>query len=155
MTVWFIKNQILITVIFAWASAQLIKTFLYFKIEGEFRAERLVGSGGMPSSHSSTVCALCVSAFCIYGIHSFEFAISFVLALIVMHDAMNVRLETGKQAKIINAIIQNPMFDFSGKAFEQNLKELIGHTPLQVVCGAILGITEAALLQLIVFNLSK
>ena len=153
MTQWLIRNQILISVIVAWALAQLIKTFLYLRLEGHFSAERLIGSGGMPSSHSSTVCALAVTAFFLYGIHSFEFAISFVLAVIVMHDAMGVRLETGKQAKIINAILMDNPFGLKGDVFDQKLKELVGHTPLQVVCGAILGIAVAAVIQFIAVDL--
>lgn len=153
MAHWFLRNQILITVITAWALAQIIKAFLYLRIEGEFRAERLIGSGGMPSSHSSTVCSLAVAAAFIYGIHSFEFAISVVLAIIVMHDAMGVRLETGKQAKIINAMLMENPFSWKGEVFEQNLKELVGHTPLQVVCGAILGVVIGLVMHWIAIGL--
>lgn len=140
MADWIVRNQILICVLVAWALAQIIKTFLYLHIEGEFRAERLIGSGGMPSSHSSTVCALTVMALYRYGVHSFEFAVSLVLAIIVMHDAMGVRLETGKQAKVINAMLMENPLEWKGEIFEQHLKEFVGHTPLQVVCGAVLGI---------------
>ena len=153
MTQWFLRNQILITVITAWALAQIIKTFLYLHIEGKFRPERLVGSGGMPSSHSSTVCSLAVTAAFIYGIHSFEFAISIVLAIIVMHDAMGVRLETGKQAKVINAMLMENPFSWKGEVFEQNLKELVGHTPLQVLCGALLGIVIGLLMHWLAVSL--
>ena len=104
-------NQILITVIAAWASAQLLKTLITLWIERRFVPERLLGPGGMPSSHSSTVCSLAVSTAIIYSIHSFEFCISLVLAMIVMHDAMNVRLETGKQAKILNEMMKNKYFN--------------------------------------------
>lgn len=143
-------NQILISVIIAWALAQLIKTFLTLWIEKRFVPERLIGPGGMPSSHSSTVCALLLSSFFIYSIHSFEFSISLVLALIVMHDAMNVRLETGKQAKILNAMIRDNPFDWKGEVFEQHLKEIVGHTPTQVVCGALLGFAVALIVDIAV-----
>ncbi len=144
-------NQILVSVIIAWAGAQLIKTMLTLWIEKRFVPERLIGSGGMPSSHSSTVCALAMSTAFIYSVHSFEFTISLVLAMIVMHDAMNVRLETGKQAQILNAMLKENPFEWEGEVFEQHLKELVGHTPTQVVCGALFGIAVALIVDLIVY----
>lgn len=144
-------NQILVSVIIAWAGAQLIKTMLTLWIEKRFVPERLIGSGGMPSSHSSTVCALATSTLIIYSVHSFEFTISLVLAMIVMHDAMNVRLETGKQAQILNAMLKENPFEWEGEVFEQHLKELVGHTPTQVVCGALFGIVVALLVDWTVF----
>ena len=140
-------NQILISVVIAWFGAQLIKTLLTLWIDKKFVPERLIGSGGMPSSHSSTVCALAVSTAFLYSVHSFEFSISLVLALIVMHDAMNVRLETGKQAQIINAMIKDNPFNWKGDVFEQHLKELVGHTPTQVVCGALFGVLVAIIVH--------
>lgn len=140
-------NEILISVVIAWFGAQLIKTLLTLWMEKKFVPERLIGSGGMPSSHSSTVCALAVSTAFLYSVHSFEFSISLVLALIVMHDAMNVRLETGKQAQIINAMIKDNPFNWKGDVFEQHLKELVGHTPTQVVCGALFGVLVALIVH--------
>lgn len=140
-------NQILISVVIAWFGAQLIKTLITLWIDKRFVPERLIGSGGMPSSHSSTVCALAVSTAFLYSVHSFEFSISLVLALIVMHDAMNVRLETGKQAQIINAMIKDNPFNWKGDVFEQHLKELVGHTPTQVVCGALFGVLVAVIVH--------
>lgn len=142
-------NQILITVIAAWASAQLLKTLITLWIERRFVPERLLGPGGMPSSHSSTVCSLAVSTAIIYSIHSFEFCISLVLAMIVMHDAMNVRLETGKQAKILNEMMKNNPLHIKGEVFEEQLKELVGHTPTQVICGALLGVAVALIINYI------
>ncbi|MDD5833396.1 MAG: divergent PAP2 family protein [Clostridiales bacterium] len=142
-------NQILITVIAAWASAQLLKTLITLWIERRFVPERLLGPGGMPSSHSSTVCSLAVSTAIIYSIHSFEFCISLVLAMIVMHDAMNVRLETGKQAKILNEMMKNNPLHIKGEVFEEQLKELVGHTPTQVICGALLGVAVALIVNYI------
>ncbi len=146
-----VNNQVMITVVIAWATAQILKTLIYLRVEKTFRPERLVGSGGMPSSHSSSVCALATSAAFMYSVHSFEFTISFVLAAIVMHDAMGVRLETGKQARVLNALLEENPFEWQGEVFEQNLKELVGHTPLQVVCGAVLGVLIAVILELTVF----
>jgi hypothetical protein len=100
----------------------------------------------MPSSHSATVCALATSTGIIYGGGSFEFAIAVILAIIVMHDAMGVRRETGIQAKIINEMLE--AFTNMGKNMspEEKLKEFVGHTPLQVLAGAILGILVALLI---------
>ena len=109
--------------------------------------ERLYGSGGMPSSHSSTVCALTTSAAYCYGLGSAEFAISFVLAAVVMYDAMGVRRETGKQAKLLNLIMEQDFFKFDNELFQKRLKEFVGHTPLQVAAGAVLGIVLAVIME--------
>ena len=135
-----LKYQLIVTIVVGWSLAQIIKTLIILRIEHRFVPERLIGSGGMPSSHSSTVCSLATAAAYLYSINSFEFAISAVLAIIVMHDAMGVRLETGKQAKVLNARLQENPFAWEGEVLENHLKELVGHTPLQVVCGAILGV---------------
>ena len=105
----------------------------------------MIGSGGMPSSHSATVCALATATGMVYGGGSFEFAIAVILAIIVMHDAMGVRRETGIQAKVINEMLE--VFTNMGKKMspEEKLKEFVGHTPLQVLAGAILGILIAVM----------
>ena len=100
------SNTIFLAAGWGWLSAQIIKTLLHLFITKKFVAERLIGSGGMPSSHSSTVCALATAAYIEYSAASFEFAISAVLAIIVMHDAMGVRRETGIQAKLLNDMIK-------------------------------------------------
>ena len=107
-----------------------------------------MGSGGMPSSHSSTVCALVVSSGLCYGVSSFEFAVSFILAAIVMYDATGVRRETGKQAKLLNMIMEQDIFKLNMEQFQEKLKEFVGHTPLQVFAGAILGVILALLVNL-------
>lgn len=125
----------------AWAIAQLAKVILYTIVNREFKFERLVGSGGMPSSHAATVCALVTSSVKQFGVGSFEFAISFILAAVVLYDARGVRLETGKQAVTITAIIDH--FLKEGTIIELpefELKELIGHTPFQVLIGSLMGI---------------
>ena len=101
-----LQNQILISAICGWFVAQFLKTLIHLFLTKNFVAERLVGSGGMPSSHSATVCALSTAALISYGIGSFEFTISFIFAVIVMHDAMGVRRETGIQAKVLNELIE-------------------------------------------------
>ena len=126
--------------------AQILKTLIYTLMTKRFEPERLVGSGGMPSSHSSTVCAMAAASGQIYGLGSFEFAVTVIIAIIVMHDAMGVRLETGKQAKLINEIVET-FKTMNGKTLaEEKLKEFVGHTPLQVLMGAILGIAIGILM---------
>ena len=139
-----IHNRMLVAAVLGWAVAQVVKTLIDLGLNRRINFERLVGSGGMPSCHSATVCALCVAAGYDYGLDSAAFAISTILAIIVMYDARGVRRETGTQAEIINQMMdffrlpQNGEF---GIQFDQEkLKVLIGHTPLQVICGAILGI---------------
>lgn len=134
-----LNNQVLVSSILSWTAAQILKTIIDFKLNKNFSAERLVGSGGMPSSHSATVCALATSTALCYGFGSFEFAISFVFASIVMYDAIGVRQETGKQAKLLNLLLEEDLFKFSNLQFQETFKELVGHTPIQVLAGAILG----------------
>lgn len=143
------SNKLLMSSVIAWAAAQLIKTALYGILFREFKAERMWGSGGMPSSHAATVCCLTTSAIVHYGVGSPIFALSLILAAVVLHDARGVRYETGKQAKLITTITefiekteQNPdIFP------EVELKELVGHTPLQVAVGSVIGITIGLLVR--------
>ncbi len=138
-----LSNRLLIAAVCSWASAQVIKTIINFALTRSFSPERLIGSGGMPSSHSAFVTALVSSAGIHYGLGSAEFAISFVMAFIVMYDAVGVRRETGKQAELLNEIMA-VFQDYEGfPSAEDKLKELVGHTPLQVLFGAILGIVIA------------
>jgi len=154
MKVWndIFSNQVLISSCLGWLVAQVMKTMIDMWYNRRFTPERLYGSGGMPSSHSSTVCALATSsAFC-YGLGSFEFAVSFIFAVIVMYDAMGVRRETGKQAKLLNMIMEQDFWRFDNPdAFQEKLKELVGHTPLQVLMGAILGILIAVFTKNVIF----
>lgn len=140
------SNQVLLAGAAGWCVAQVLKTIIHLLFTKEFVAERLVGSGGMPSSHSATVCALTTASFMVYGISSSEFAICFFLALIVMHDAMGVRRETGIQAMVLNDIIK--VLDDMGSDMppQDKLKEFVGHTPFQVLVGGILGILLAILI---------
>ena len=143
-----IHNQVFMSAVCGWFVAQVLKTLIHMWFNRKFVAERLVGSGGMPSSHSATVCALATAAGMEYGGGSFQFAIAAILAIIVMYDAMGVRRETGIQAKILNEMIE--MFTNMGKemSVEDKLKEFVGHTPLQVLIGALLGILIAVLMYL-------
>ena len=140
-------NQILISAVVGWVVAQVLKTMIDCALNKSFHAERLVGSGGMPSSHSSTVCGLTTGALLKYGAGSFEFAVSFVLSMVVMYDAIGVRRETGKQAKLLNSILMENPLKLNAEVLQEKLKEYVGHTPLQVAAGAILGIGLALLLD--------
>jgi acid phosphatase family membrane protein YuiD len=148
-----LENQVLISSVIGWTVAQVLKTIIDCALNKSFNAERLTGSGGMPSSHSATVCALTTSAALCYGLGSFEFAVSFVVAMVVMYDAVGVRRETGKQAKLLNWMMsENPfklkLNELNAEIVQETLKEYVGHTPLQVVAGAILGIAIALLVNL-------
>lgn len=137
------SNEIFISAALGWLVAQILKTIIHTALTKEFVVERMVGSGGMPSSHSATVCALATSTYLQYGSASFEFAIASFFAIVVMYDATGVRRETGIQAKVLNEMIE--LFSNMGKGvnIEDKLKEFVGHTPLQVFAGAVLGILIA------------
>lgn len=141
-----IHNKMLIAPVIGWASAQILKTIINFIVSREFNPERLVGSGGMPSSHSATVMGLVYAAAYCKGFDSFEFPMALTFAFIVMYDAMNVRMETGKQAVILNLFLKNEEFNQKLKDTDLKdkpgliLKEYVGHTPIQVVVGMCLGL---------------
>jgi len=136
-------NEIFISAAVGWLVAQILKTIIHMALTKTFVAERMVGSGGMPSSHSSTVCALATSTYFRYGSASFEFAMAAFFAIVVMYDAIGVRRETGIQARVINEMLD--LFSKMGKgvSMEDKLKEFVGHTPLQVLAGALLGVLIA------------
>ena len=137
------SNYVLIATLSGWFSAQFFK-MLVTLIKDKSLDLRLMlfSTGGMPSSHSSTVCSLFSASAILYGFGSFQFAVCFTLAVIVMTDAVGVRQETGKQAKILNRIIEE-MFSGDHEKSEKALKELVGHTPFQVAMGALVGIGTA------------
>lgn len=139
-----LQNHLIINALAAWAAAQIIKTIIYAFAHKELDWERLFGDGGMPSGHSATVTALAVTAGLEHGLSSGVFAIAAILAIVVMHDAMGVRLEAGKHAKALNELMD---LVISGEMSpDDKLKELLGHTPLQVLFGAALGLVVALLL---------
>lgn len=137
-------NFVLVTAISASLTAQLIKVLLNLFIFHRFIAERMWGAGGMPSSHSATVCAMVVATGRYCGVNSAVFAVAAVLSIIVMYDAMGVRYETGEQAKLLNRMFSEWM-DQESEALPflkngKKLKEMVGHTPIEVLTGAVLGI---------------
>lgn len=144
-------NPILITAVASWTVAQVLKVIINAIINKEFCIERLFGDGGMPSGHSATVTSMATVTALIYGLGSFEFAVTAILAIIVCHDAMGVRQETGKQAVILNELIE--AFEALSKKDlpEVKLKEFVGHTPIQVAVGIALGIANAFAMYYLVF----
>ena len=144
----FFSNYVLISAICAWFVAQFLKVVVTLIKEREFKPKVLLFSlGGMPSSHSATVCALFTAAAIKCGFNSFEFAISAVLAMVVMTDAMGVRWQTGEQSKVINKIVKQ-LFGGNHEESATALKELVGHTPFQVLMGAIVGVATPFVTQL-------
>lgn len=139
-----LRNDILLAGIFSWLTAQILKTILYAVINKELDFTRLLGDGGMPSAHSATVTAVAAMTGFLCGFDAPVFAIAGIVAIIVMHDAMGVRLETGKQAKLLNEMVA--LFEALGHpklSMEKKLKEFVGHTPTQVLAGMLLGIAVA------------
>jgi acid phosphatase family membrane protein YuiD len=149
-------NYILMSAIVSWISAQVIKTLLYLVFKRKFRAERLFGAGGMPSAHSAMVCSAVIAVERTCGFASPEFALMLIFALIVMYDAMGVRRAAGIHAKEINRM-NSALFSLADffapdtdsppeKMNFNELKEYLGHTPFEVLGGAILGVVIAFIL---------
>jgi hypothetical protein len=116
----------------------------------KFSLERLFGDGGMPSGHSATVVSVAVATGLYEGFDSALFAVAMIVAIVVMHDAMNVRYQAGKQAELLNVMAD--MFEkLTGADLpnEEKLKELLGHTPLQVFAGCLLGIATAIIMYIV------
>ncbi len=135
----FFSNSIVSAILISWLAAQLIKVAIVLITSKKLDLSRLYGAGGMPSSHSSLVSTLVIMALRTEGIGSTAFAISFAFAIIVMYDATGVRRQAGEHAKRINILIEEWMARNNMK-IDNNLKELLGHTPFEVIMGAILGI---------------
>lgn len=128
-TDFFLRNSILNAALAAWFCAQVLKVIISL-ICGKFEKSRFVGTGGMPSAHTATVISLVAAIYRAYGYQTPEFAISLAVALIVIYDAMGIRRAAGRHAKMINDM----------EVSENKLNELLGHTPLEVLAGAVLGI---------------
>jgi uncharacterized protein len=138
MTNTLLDNRVLVAAFVAWAVAQISKTIIDLFQQRRLVLSRLVSSGGMPSSHSALVTGLATATGRIAGVSSAAFAITVVLASIVMYDAAGVRRAVSIQARILNQMIDEA---FQGSPMaEKRLRELIGHTPIQVIVGGMLGI---------------
>ncbi|KAF5758828.1 hypothetical protein HanRHA438_Chr16g0746371 [Helianthus annuus] len=136
----------LLSAFLAFAIAQFLKVITTWYKEKKWDPKKIVGSGGMPSSHSSTVVALAVSIGLHDGVESSSFAIAVVMAFIVMYDASGVRLHAGRQAEVLNQIVcefppEHPL------STSRPLRDSLGHTPLQVIAGAMLGIIVALMMK--------
>lgn len=147
-----LSNHILLAAFIGYLAAQVVKVMIEFAIDRTFSVSRLfTGNGGMPSSHSATVCALATMAAFECGLQSPAFAVSVIFAIVVMTDASGVRRETGNQAVILNQMMEhfrNMAQEKMRPEFSQEkLKELIGHTPSQVRVGGALGIVISLVLH--------
>ena len=145
----FLHNYVFWSAVIGWFSAQIIKTVIDLIYKKKMSLKTILfSSGGMPSSHSSTVVGLCVASAIQEGFGSAAFAITAVLAIVVMIDASGVRYETGEQAKILNKITKE-LFSGNPELMNTGLKELVGHTPFQVFMGATLGVAVAIVMAFI------
>jgi uncharacterized protein len=133
-------NRILIISISSWAIAQVLKVIVVLIQERRMAWNFFVTSGGMPSSHTSTVCALATSVAMTAGMGSIYFSISVVLAVIVMYDAAGVRQSVGQHSAILNRLVKESSFKITRSDVQKDLREFVGHTPFQVFVGAALGI---------------
>ena len=139
----------------SWIIAQIIKIITCLIVEKKFRFERIFGDGGMPSGHSATVTCLAILIGYTAGFNSAAFAISMIVAIVVMNDAAGVRQEAGKHAAILKVIGDgfNAMFaEKDQQVRTEKIKLLVGHTPLQVLMGALLGCL-VAILSIIIFGI--
>lgn len=139
-----IGNRILIAAVLTWVTSQLVKAALYGVIHHQFDWHRLIGDGGMPSTHSATVTAAAAACGMIYGLDSGAFALAVILAFITCHDAMHARQEIGKQAAAIKELARERESDM-----DIALKEFVGHTPSQVIAGIILGLVVGLVVSLL------
>ena len=139
-----LSNRIIQAAALAWAIAQGLKVVLTFAISRKFDSTRVFGSGGMPSSHSAMTCAMLMMVGFTEGFGSSVFALAFCFSGVVMYDAAGVRRSTGKNAAVLNRLIDRLYTD--GSFDEEHLKELVGHTPIQVLAGALLGILVGTLM---------
>lgn len=140
-----ISNRVIQAAAIAWAVAQMLKVILTLAVSKKFDRSRVLGSGGMPSSHSAMACAMVMTIGYRDGFSSSIFALAFCFACVVMYDAAGVRRSTGKNAAVLNHILDG--LAGNGYTFdEERLKELVGHTPLQVMAGALLGILVGTLI---------
>jgi len=151
---WFsdlITNPFLLTSLSSWFIAQVLKVIIHAIVCKTWELERLFGDGGMPSGHSATVSSLAVFTGLSYGTASFQFAVCFIFAIIVCHDAMGVRRETDKQSQLLTELAETITILTAKELPEVKLKKFVGHTPLQVIAGILIGIGNACMMYYLVF----
>jgi uncharacterized protein len=141
-----LANRTLWIALLAWIIAQLWKFLARLLLERKFEPSMLWAPGGMPSAHSALVCALAISVGMNVGFNSPEFAVAMGVAMIVMYDAAGIRQAAGKHARLINLIVDELLSGYP--VTDERLREILGHTPLQVIVGGLLGATSAYLLNL-------
>jgi hypothetical protein len=137
------RNKILVTTVSAWIVAQAIKVVIGVIRQKRFDFRWFVGTGGMPSSHTAGASCLATAIGLEYGFDSVYFALAAAFTLVVMFDAQGVRRAAGRQARILNKITED--IYWRGRIDEGKLRELVGHTPVEVIVGFLLGITIAIL----------
>lgn len=137
------KNKVLMSTLLAWIITQSIKVTIGIIRQKRFDFRWFVGSGGMPSSHAAGASCLAIATGINYGFDSAYFALAASFAIVVMFDAQGVRRSAGKQARILNRITED--IYWQGKLSENRLRELIGHTPIEVIVGSLLGVLIALL----------
>ncbi len=140
-------NRIADVVFIAWFIAQFYKLLSCVVTERKLDIRRMWGTGGMPSSHSSTVTSLAASVAIVEGEKSTLFAIALIFSGVVMYDAAGIRRAAGKQAGVLNKIVERLAHKIEEKIHDETLKELLGHTPFEVLIGALLGIVVAFLMR--------
>lgn len=146
-----LHNHVMFAGLLGWFLAQALKIPIHYIVEKEWDIHRFHGSGGMPSSHTSMSVAATVLAGALHGFDSPLFGLGLVFTSVIMYDATGVRRETGRQATIINRILD--MVLVKGEPISDvELKELIGHKPIEVACGALLGLAIAGVYILILTN---
>lgn len=138
-------NYIINVSMLSWLSAQVLKFIVIYLIDRKIDFTRLLGAGGMPSSHTAFVVSMAAAVCKVRGFYSVEFAMALSFALVVMYDASGVRRAAGEQARILNYIMDN-WEKQTPDEFQNELKELLGHTPFEVLAGALLGIVMVLIL---------
>ncbi len=136
-------NSILDVVVVAWFVAQAYKVISTLFVDRKMALKRFVETGGMPSSHASTVSALTTSVGIVYGVSSSLFAVTIIFAVIVIHDAAGIRRAAGNQARALNRLEATLNKLFEEHFRDERLKELLGHTKVEVLVGTLLGIAVA------------
>lgn len=134
----FVMNKYIIVPILLWFGIQLFKLIYDLCTTRKFNFKRILGAGGMPSSHSAVVVSLATLIGKYEGVNTAIFALAVIFSFVVMYDAAGIRRAAGKQAKLLNKIIETP--GLSSVEVQEKLVEVLGHTPIQVIAGAIIGL---------------
>ena len=140
----FIQNKYIYVPFLLWFGIQAFKVIYDLVTTHKFNFKRILGAGGMPSSHSAVVTSLATLIGKYEGVDSAIFALSFIVAFVVMYDACGVRRAAGKQAELLNKLIETP--GLTGVQVSEKLVEVLGHTPFQVLIGALIGIVAGIII---------